>query len=233
MNARFLAIAQDPSIIHGVHHYCDEWCTYCTVTDRCLGFRCTEAFRQQRGRRHGDATFASLEEAVGFTRELAVLDGSRTEELDAILAHPSGGSGLATTDPLASLAWEYAVDAAFQFTERAIALISERRRPGGPLAEEVVLWYHLRIYMKVVRALVSRERAGGDDRLLESAAGCARLALVSIDRSAAALESLRTAANAEPIDRLLTALEALRRGLEERVPQARAFVRYGLDCPVA
>ena len=26
MNPRFLAIAQDPSIIHGVHHYCDVWC---------------------------------------------------------------------------------------------------------------------------------------------------------------------------------------------------------------
>jgi hypothetical protein len=232
MNPRFLAIAKDPSIIHGVHHYCDEWCHYCPVTTRCLGFRCTEAFRKQHGRRGFDATFTSTDEAVAFTREICQVDGSSTEDLDTIVNSAPGASGLETDDPLASVAWEYAVRAAFLFTERTMKLIAEGPRKGGPDAAEVVLWYHLRIYMKVVRTLVSRQRSRGGDRYAEDAAGCGKLTLVSIARSRAALETLRASYGPE-IDVLLASLEELERGLEARIPQARGYVRAGLDCVVA
>src|SRR6516165_7145320 len=89
MNRRFLAIAQDPSIIHGLHHFCDEWCDYCPITSRCLGFLCTAAFRKERGRRKGDPTFTSTREAAEFTRELCLIDGSSTEELDTLLRQPA------------------------------------------------------------------------------------------------------------------------------------------------
>ena len=68
MQAQFLAIAQYPRIIPGVHHYCDEWCDYCPVTRRCLGFLCVEAFRKDRGRTETEETFASSDEAFEFTR---------------------------------------------------------------------------------------------------------------------------------------------------------------------
>lgn len=233
MNPRFLAIAQDPSIIPGVHHYCDEWCSYCAVTDRCLGFRCTEAFRKQRRRGAADATFSSMEEAIAFTREVCALDGSSTEELDAIAANPRGRSGLQTGDPLAAVAWDYAVKAAFLFTAEAMTSVTAAPRAAGPAAAEVVMWHHLRIYMKLVRALVSGERSKGHDRRADDANGCAKLVLVSVDRSNAALRSLRSTANAATIDGLLIALDELTRGLERRFPLARAYVRYGLDCPVA
>jgi hypothetical protein len=233
MNPRFLAIAQDPSIIHGVHHYCDEWCHYCPVRRRCLGFRCTEEFRKQRGRRKADSTFTSIEEAVAFTRELAILDGSRTEELDAILANPPGQSGLETADPLASVAWEYAVHAAFLLLPQTRELLSRTPQPFGPSAEEVVLWHHLRIYMRLVRSLVSRDRARGADGLAEDANGCAKLVLVSADRSRTALVSMRSPANSGKIDFLVDTLAGVERGIAERLPQAHSFVRVGLDCPAA
>jgi hypothetical protein len=231
VNERFLAIARDPSIIHGVHHYCDEWCHYCTVTRRCLGFRCTEAFRKQQGRRADDPTFRSMEEVIGFTRELAVLDGSRTEELDAILSNPPGQSGLETADPLASMTWEYAVHAAFLLLPQTRELVSRTPQPAGPSAEEIVLWYHLRIYMRTVRALISRERAHGDDRLAEDANGGAKLVLVSVDRSRIALVSMRSSANGGKIDFLVDALDEIERVMVVRFPRARGFVRVGLDCP--
>jgi hypothetical protein len=233
VNARFLAIAADPAIIPGVHHYCDEWCQYCPVTRRCLGFRCTEEFRRQRGRHGSDATFISMEEALSFTRELAALDGSPTEDLDALLANPPGRSGLQTADPLASLAWEYAVTAAFLFTDQALAIIGDGPRASGPLAEEIVLWYHLRIYMKLVRALISLARVEDGEHRIEDANGCAKLTLSSIARSKAALASLRAADNGRGIDPLIESLTALERGIDERFPRARAFVRVGLDCPAA
>jgi len=223
MNPRFLAIAQDPSIIPGVHHHCDEWCDYCPVPERCLEFRCTAAFRQQHRRRNADATFASMDEAIAFTREIAALDGSSTEELDALLAKPGGGHGLETSDPLAAVAWDYAVGAAFLFTASSMTHLGHGRRGATPAPEEVVLWHHLRIYMKLVRALVSRS---ADD-----ANGCAKLVLVSAQKSRAALIAVR-ATGRDAVDPLIVALEDLERGIEKRFPGARGYVRAGLDCPV-
>jgi hypothetical protein len=223
MIARFLAIAQDPSIIPGVHHHCDEWCDYCPVPERCLAFRCTAAFRRQHRRRDGESTFSSMEEAIAFTRELAALDGSSTQELDALLAKPGGGSGLETSDPLASVAWEYAVGAAFLFTGRSMTRLGKGRRAAAPAPEEVVLWHHLRIYMKLVRALVSRS--------VDDANGCAKLVLVSAQKSRSALIAVREAGR-DGVDPLIAALEDLERGVEQRFPAARSYVRAGLDYPV-
>ena len=164
-----------------------------------------------------------MEEAIAFTRELAALDGSSTEELDALLAKPGGGSGLETTDPLASVAWDYAVGAAFLFTARSMPHPGKGRRAATPAPEEEVLWHHLRIYMKLVRALVSRS--------VDDANGCAKLVLVSAQKSRTALMAMR-AAGRDAVDPLIAALEDLERGVEKRFPAARAYVRVGLDCPV-
>jgi hypothetical protein len=234
VNRRFLAIAQNPSIIHGAHHFCDEWCDYCPITSRCLGFLCTEAFRKEHGRLQGDPTFTSTKEAAEFTRELCVIDGSSTEELDAILKSPSGASGLETNDPLASVAWQYAIDTALAFEAETIAIMTDGpRRRDRPTDEEVVLWHHLRIYFRVTRALVSAQRAHEQARLVEDANGCAKLVLVSIERSRLALLSLRSSGRKPEIDRLLATLGSLQSGVEEKFPDAPRYIRAGLDCPVA
>jgi len=85
MDPQFLAIARDPQIIPGVHHYCNEWCDYCGVTARCCGYRCTELYRKRRGRKDGEPTFRTINEAVEFTREMSAAEGVRTDELDALL----------------------------------------------------------------------------------------------------------------------------------------------------
>ena len=164
-----------------------------------------------------------MDEAIAFTRELAALDGSSTEELDALLAKRGGGHGLETTDPLASVAWDYAVGAAFLFTAGSMAHLGRGRRGAKPAPEDVVLWHHLRIYMKLVRALVSRS--------VDDANGCAKLVLVSLQQSRTALMEVR-AAGQQSADPLIAALEDLERGVEQRFPLARSYVRAGLDCPV-
>jgi hypothetical protein len=232
MNAQFLAIARDPAIIPGVHHHCDEWCEYCPVTNRCLAFRCMADFRRRHGRFDARLPFTTTDEAVAFTRELAAAEGTPTDELDALMADPSDQSGVDSRDPLASQAWEYAVRAAL-FLVPAAGTLSRREPADAPGPIDIVLWYHLRIYMVIFRALVAS--AGGTlcaDRI-EQATGCAKLALLSVQRSRAALDSLRTGNDESEIQALMALLEALERGLDERFPKARAFVRVGLDCPVA
>jgi hypothetical protein len=233
MNQRYLALARDPGIIPGVQHYSDEWCDYCEVTSRCLGYRCTQEFRKQHGRRDGEPTFRSVEQAVAFTRELSAVEVIRTDELDALLSSPQGQSGVNTSDPLASQAWEYAVRVAFIMAPFVTEIAARTgRSPSGPDSEEVVLWYHLRIYMKVCRALVSRETLRTTDRT-DEATGCVKLTLVSIERSRRALQALRSSWDSRDVDVLTSMLDSLEQGLNERFPDARAFLRIGLDCPAA
>ena len=235
MNAQFLAISQDPGIVPGVHHYCDEWCGYCPVQQRCLVFRCEEVLRAERGRKAEEGTFASMEEAIAFTRQISSIEGIRTDELDELLAHPPGESGVRTEDPLADRALEYAVRTELALLPAALQLASRRpsQPPAIPSAEEVVMWYHARIYMKIFRALVSAASDCAAGPRGDDARGCAKLAIVSIDRSRAALQTLRRNAGADLVDPLMAMLDELDRGLEERFPEARSFVRVGLDCPVA
>jgi hypothetical protein len=228
MNGQFLAIAQDPRIIRGVHHYCDEWCGYCPVTTRCLVFRCEEVLRAERGRKEEEGTFASMDETIEFTRQISSIEGIRTDEL-------AGESGVRTEDPLADRALEYAVRTELALLPVALQLGSRRpsQPPAVPSAEEVVMWYHARIYMKIFRALVSAASDCAAGPRGEEARGCAKLAIVSIDRSRAALQTLRRTAGADLVDPLMAILAELDRGLEERFPGVRSFVRVGLDCPVA
>jgi hypothetical protein len=232
VNPRFLAVAKDPTIIPGVHHYCDEWCDYCAVTRRCLAFRCIAEWRKQRGRSPADPPFASMNEAAWFTRELAAAEGLRTDELDAMLGNPSGLPDRVSSDPLASTAWEYAVLAAVFMMPVAGTIAVLEGRPAGPEPEEIVLWCHLRIYMSVFQALASAERRLTTDSGGDHALGCAKRTIVMAARSRRALQAMRTADRAAEIDALVSLLGVLEQGVDERFPGARSFVRLGLDVPV-
>jgi hypothetical protein len=234
MNPRFLAIVADTRLIPGVHHYCDEWCDHCHVTARCLAYRCTEEWRKGKKLAADDPTFASHEEAIAFTRDVAEVEGTTTEELDALLSAPPGESGIRTDDPLAELAWHYSIAAAALLAQLASRPATAEMLNGEPPAVDVVLWYHLRIYMRVFRALVARERtAAGKAHRDEEALGNAKLVLVSVRRSRAALPALRSPDTATLVTRLEAMLAAIEEGVTDRFPRAEAFVRIGLDVPAA
>nr|ADC35904.1 hypothetical protein [uncultured bacterium 59] len=237
MNPQFLAIAKDPAIIPGVYHYCDEWCDYCALTTRCLEYRCTTEFRRQQRRSPGDPTFLSTEEAIAFTREVAAAEGTRTDGLDALLARPRALSNPAASHPLARMAWEYAIGASELMMPAWIEILKNCEGLGssapGPGPDEIVMWYHLRIYMKIFRALAAPASGAGDASGTGEAVGCAKLALVSVQRSRSALRLLRSAGNGAAVDALIARLDALESGLDAHFPEARAFVRVGLDCAVA
>jgi hypothetical protein len=231
--ARFLAIAKDPAIVPGVHHHCDEWCDYCPATARCFGFRCTEEFRKYHRRRRGDPTFDSVEQAAAFTQEMSAAEGVPTPELDLLLKGTAASAGLQTSDPLAGVAWDYAVGVALLMAAATDRIVTARPRHPTPAAENVVLWYHLRIYFRLVRALVAKERsAAGLGGRVEDAIGSAKLVLVSAARSRDALRTLAERFDPAEISRLISLLDAIERGIDTRLPAARRFVRLGLDLPI-
>ncbi|MGA2798237.1 MAG: hypothetical protein ABSE63_11700 [Thermoguttaceae bacterium] len=98
---------------------------------------------------------------------------------------------------------------------------------------DVIRWYQFQIAVKFSRALTS----DGQRELLDEEAmqadslGSAKVALLAIDRSVAAWAILRGAfpEHADAILDILVNLDRLRRAGESRFPDARPFIRPGLD----
>ena len=176
MRARFLAIAADPRMIPGVHHHCDEWCQYCPVSDRCFSFGCTREYRKARGRGEGDETFSSIDEAVAFTRDISAAEGVSTAALDGLLAKGSAPPEV-DADPLGTSAWEYAMAVALAYGPEAFFVVNRPPHRNEPSPEEIVLWYHLRIYLRVFRALVAVHGNGPESYSSDEALGSAKLVL--------------------------------------------------------
>lgn len=230
LRARFMAIAADPRIIPGVHHHCDEWCQYCPVTDRCLGFRCTAEVRKARGRAEGEETFSSIEEGVAFTREISAVEGVSTAALDALLANGSAPTEV-TADPLARSAWEYAVGVALAYGQEAFVVANGPPPRDEPSPDQILLWYHLRIYMRVFRAIAPLH-GNPESRNSDEALGSAKLVLYAIERSKRALESLAGSLDRTNVRELSAKLLALDCGVRKQFPTADSFIRIGLDAPV-
>jgi len=119
-------------------------------------------------------------------------------------------------------------------------------------AAQVIDWFHMQIAVKIRRALDGLERRnerlgdadddpfGPDDpelqkELAEAAKsdsdGTAKVALIGIDRSIEAWGRLRAHLpdQADPLIDTLASLDRLRREVEARFPDARAFKRPGFD----
>lgn len=239
LRAKFLTIAQDPRIVHGAHHHCDEWCAYCPVAPRCFGHRCTQEFNRAMGR-PPDAGMHDVDEALALTRAMNAIDGSSCAEIDALTSNRADyRARMSTADPLASVAWEYAVRTAIALAPVTPAILAAPTRMPRPSPHEVILYYHLRIHMRVVRALVARAgRVPGGTNLAEDALGSAKLALVMVEKSRVAWASLGRGEPADDIDqvvvdRMVALLQDLEHGIDSSFPAARGYVRVGLDVPAA
>jgi hypothetical protein len=227
MASQFTSLVRDPRFIPLVYDYCDMWCERCPITHRCLLFA---AEKLQCGGVAGIGDGSGLEEAIDLTR--AVIDESSPADkpiavLDLELCDPSTAPREpALGHPLEYLARHYAIQAAEFLRPRQCEPDGQMPR-GSPV--EVIARHHFVIASKTYRALVSHYRAETEPELLRDALGCAKLVLIAIDRSLAAWRSLAFTEDHARIGGLIELLEALGTAVEIRFPDARAFLRPGLD----
>ncbi len=222
--------SKDTPLVPGIYEHCDQWCSYCTATTRCLAFRHLQVRQEQHG-----APLRSLEDVIEFTREVKAEEGSLTPELDLLLS-PDPAKRIALMpdidDPLDDLAYRYAFEA-HRFLERRYWMPPIQTAPQ-PSPIDVVAWYHLLIGTRISRALASETQAAAHRRgsWMDDAHGCAKMVLVGIDRSHAALRKLRGQRDDARVAALIETLEQLGPAVERRFPGARGFMRPGLDGPL-
>lgn len=256
-------LAANPRFVIGIYNYCDCWCERCSLSQRCLNFAMqqAEADANLEARDLLDPEFWSrLQQMFHNTIEMLQAEATaRGMNLDAAKSRTSapthaGNQRISQNQPLARAAMAYAktvdqwlADAKPLLEAKLAELTTEiTLEIGDPQTEvsqlseftDIIQWYQYFIFVKLRRAIESRDQAEQDvqDRQLsKDSDGSAKVALIGMDRSIAAWAGLRTALGADETDSilgLLAQLAALRRETEKLFPQARAFRRPGFDTEV-
>jgi hypothetical protein len=227
MHTTLVDLVRDPTLIPHVYDYCDHWCRYCRAAPRCLFYR-TSALRSPTDRsREPDEVMA---DGLAWARAVANAAETEVSRLDVTLADPSfepppGVIG----DRLERLGRQYMLLAHVVLPSLGDDFTLTENSDATPL--NVVWWLHMTIAYKTFRALVSLHRAtNGEEALRDDANASAKLVLTAIDRSRAALEELQALHGGD--DRLAALgdyLGMMSIAVEKRFPEARGFVRAGLD----
>jgi len=253
-----LKLAADPKYIPGIYNYCDRWCERCPFTSRCLNCEIVERqFGNLEENDQFNAAFwqrfsEMLHDTLELVRETA---RERGIDLDAIERDAGGRSDdVDERSPAlhliahASKHYAASVDSWFDsnvdlFAEKERGLNRIRIATSGvdPAAEavgindatEIVQWYQHQIHVKLRRGIESarNEKEDADDGFPKDSDGSAKVALIGLDRSIAAWKMLFSyfPGQQQPILNFVASLESIRRRVEAQFPQARAFVRPGLD----
>jgi hypothetical protein len=178
---------------------------------------------------------ARLHESLVVIRDIRRRGEVATPEIDQLIATPPGSDiqCLTAPDPLEQMGRRYGLGAARYLASRPEAPFSYPPRPDGPIPVEVLAWFSIIIPVKIYRALVSRLSAiGGRDSCEVDALQSARVALIGIERSRAAIAALREEDTDPRLEPLETQLVRLAVEVSERFPRAITVVRPGLDVPV-
>jgi hypothetical protein len=188
--------------------------------------------QRQADRSASDDWFVDASDAIAFTRELAKAEGTTTPELDAVeTGDPEHEYAMAEADvPIERLALRYIRETREFLWNAGWDGPTPGAMLGQPTPLDVLCWYHVLVATRVCRALVSANRADRKRQgALADAQGSAKIALISIERSRAALKQVLCDDNRVAVTHLLEALDTFEHALDARVPGGRTFLRPGLD----
>lgn len=242
-------LARDPRFIPGIYNYCDRWCERCAMTSRCLNYAMGEedadpAARDITNQAFWDKLGESFRLTLEMVREKAEEMGIDLNDIDDkdYREKERLRNELAESHECCRLAKDYSgrIKAWFDGVRE---LFGEREadEKGYPNPEEgsledaiqVVHWYQHQIYVKLMRAVRGQleDRFESLDEFPKDSDGSAKVALIGVDRSIGAWGEIRRQmpTGKEGVLEILRNLVVLRKRIEKAFPDARGFVRPGLD----
>jgi hypothetical protein len=252
-------LAEDPRFIPGIYNYCDRWCERCPLTHRCMNFALSEEqFDDPQARDINNKAFwQKLHEVFQVTLEMvkenAKEQGINLDSLDLQqgvderemlrdAAENHECARAAKTYGRIVNDWFNAAQPLFDEKADDLSLQAQLELPNSNPAEvaaslkdsvDVIRWYQHFIYVKLLRAITGacEEDSKRPDEVPSDSNGSAKVALIAIDRSIAAWGQMRRHLpdRRDDILDILVHLDQLRRKVEMVFPDARAFVRPGLD----
>ena len=223
--------------IEFISEYCDRWCERCAFTSRCSAYAVKTALGMCGNIRE------AIELAVGVPMAVGAADARRTrtfeieepkaEELQKTCAEEKARDERIGKSPISKKAMSVCIKAHQWFRARGNTV-----RAGADAvvleALEIAQWDSCFIGAKLARALHGQDRheSGGgwdDDPIQNDWNGSAKIALISIERSESAWQSIAHATGDAVAAELVSAMSSLGGEVEAAFPFARLFKRPGFD----
>ena len=248
----------NPNHIPGIYNYCDRWCERCSFTSCCAVYERTGNLSPEqsdvKNRAFWKNISTSFSEALILLEEAAKQEGVDIKQLtdgewEIYKRQQAAGRAKAKDHPIIKHSRDYGIQtmAVLQKNEllkqQAAAIIQQadlgiKNTPDAKaelykIADclEVVQWYVFQIQVKFMRALPMMPGEAEDDNFKNDSNGSAKVALIAVDRCLNAWQKIFTILPAaeDEIIPLLALLQKIRRIGEATFPDARDFIRVGLD----
>ena len=224
--------------IPGIYNYCDRWCEKCAFTSRCLTYKFGKIMDEnldakiKENQNFWEPFDKDFKEAIeNLEEELFFEEDEDYEGNDFEIKRL-----IAESKDSAQLAKEYIDIASNWFNKNEVQLVTNSILEGKKQNKlndsiDVIHWYHIFIYPKIMRAL-----QGEDEDLLEGelpldSDGFAKIVLIAIERSITAWGYIymQIEDKNEFIINIIKLLVTLQQQVEEDFPNAKIFVRPGFD----
>jgi hypothetical protein len=248
----------NPKHIEGIYNYCDRWCERCNFTSRCSVYRSEEDLSPEEkdinNKAFWDTIGKSFANAVSQLQKMAedhgiAIPSADDEEMTLYMTNVKKKRQEMVKHPLIKYCKQYMIEAKvllenkvalkqkgetlLQLIELGVKDIGEAKKEIIQLNEyiEIINWYLIQIQVKFMRALPTFDDDEEDEAFESDSNGSAKVALIATDRCIVAwqhiMQYLPDAQN--DILPLLALLQKIRTLGEHTFPNARAFVRVGLD----
>ncbi len=248
----------NPKHIPGIYNYCDRWCERCTFTSSCTVYERTSNLNCEQGdvqnRAFWDNMSNSFSEALSLLEEVAKEEGVDIEQLSDVeweiyKKEEAAGKAKAKNHPIIKYSRDYGIqtmavlktnellkqqaETIMQQANVDIDNILQAKAEFDDIADclEVIQWYVFQIQVKFMRALPMMPGEADNDNFKNDSNGSAKVALIAVDRCINAWQKIFSILPAaeDAVLPLLALLQKIRRIGEATFPDARAFIRVGLD----
>ena len=230
----------DKNHIPGISNYCDRWCERCPFTARCASFSLSNDLNLEENDLSNKEFWDDLRAMFGATGELFT-DLTREYGFDPAPNSIEPENRKATPSPLlietaeayASKITGWLKENSNLIDQTENELFSSGSRELFPLldAMEEIQWYHLFIPAKIHRAFSHFDDQDITEFAMNDANGSAKIALVAIEHSIEAFSVILKSMEEkeDEILQFMISLSKMRKDLELAFPEARSFIRPGLD----
>jgi hypothetical protein len=248
----------NPNHIEGIYNYCDRWCERCTFTSKCAVYASEQGLSPEdndiNNKAFWDNIAKSFADTVALIHKVAEKEGivldTNSPEVEGYIANRKKGKEESEQHPLIKYCKQYMLDARMllqknehlkdkaselvQLTELGIKDIEETQIDIDKASDslEIVRWYLFQIQVKFMRAFSSKEDEDDTDEFSNNDSnGSAKVALIATDRCLMAWQNIMQFLPAieDDVLPLLALLQKIQVLGEQTFPNARAFIRVGLD----
>jgi len=221
---------QDGFIV-GIFNYCDRWCERCPLTNRCRVFATLAEIDFEEG--NGPLTEPRMVRERRRLAEQMIELHAQAEELgEDALPKPGERLGLLPAGLESSATPDPEVVANGADLHKKMRQLALSANPAVRNATETIKYFSLFVPMKMMRAFSQVARHGPGDPQSD-ANGSGKAALLGLERMESAWRTLIETHHfsAPAAGPFLAEIARMQRNLARVLPDARTFIRPGLDEP--